>query len=260
MGDNGAVRRSSLLAALAVTAASVAMGPWPRPAVAATAEVGMVTGDRYDPPVVSIAAGDSVTWTHRGGTAHTVTFEDGSPGSPDPMTPTLNNTFTRTFPTPGVTYKYVCRYHSSLGMRGEVVVRATAPATTAAPPPTTAATTTTTRPRSTTTTTAPPAAGPGGGAPPPLALPLDPVPTSTPPPSPFGTTPTTNGAGTFLPPLAGQPATGDNHGEQVALPTRRAASRRSAATVLAPLGLVVAAALGGLAFRRARDRRALETW
>jgi plastocyanin len=266
ISDNGGVRTSRLLAALALTAASVGIGlvgPGAGPASAATVDVTMGTDNRYLPPVVTVTAGDTVKWTHVGGTAHTVTFADGSPGSPDPMLPPPGtNTFSRTFPAPG-TFQYSCRYHGAVGMTGQVVVQAASPPTTAAPPPTTVPppTTTTTRPRSTTTAAPTPPAGSSG--PPPLSLPLDPVPTTAPPggtlmPSPFGTTiPTQPG---FLPPRAGPGATAEDPDGVALPPTKPVAANRRAAGILLPLGMVVAVAAGGLAFRRSRDRRALETW
>lgn len=75
-----------------------------------------IQGFSYQPPVVTIDPGDSVTWTNRDNAAHTVTADDGSFNSP-----TLSNggTFTRTFPSAG-TFPYHCAIHGT-AMAGSVV-------------------------------------------------------------------------------------------------------------------------------------------
>lgn len=98
-----------------------------------------VRDNSFSPTPITITAGDTVKWTHRGQVLHTVTADDGSfeqnmlPGA----------TFTYTFRTPG-TIAYHCEIHSA--MRGTVVVQAAAQSTTTTRP----STTTTTR-RTTTT-------------------------------------------------------------------------------------------------------------
>jgi plastocyanin len=61
----------------------------------------------FDPQVVKIAAGGSVTWTNQDGTTHTVTFSD--------STQTLSNgaSYTKKFDTPGK-YEYHCTIHPSM--------------------------------------------------------------------------------------------------------------------------------------------------
>lgn len=71
----------------------------------------------FAPPVLSIKAGDSVTWRNDDGAPHAVAFHDGSPGAPS-LAP--GTSFRRTFDRPG-TYDYVCAFHSY--MTGMIEVR-----------------------------------------------------------------------------------------------------------------------------------------
>lgn len=89
------------------------------PARAATTNV-LVSGLSFSPRVVTIDAGDSVTWNGLAG-GHTVT---GSNFVAEPFCGQFNPgaTCTRTFNTPG-TYGYFCSPHNSFGMNGQVIVR-----------------------------------------------------------------------------------------------------------------------------------------
>lgn len=98
-----------------------------------------VRDNSYSPTPVTITAGDTVKWTHRGQVLHTVTADDGS--YDERMLP--GAAFTHTFRTPG-TSAYHCEIHAT--MKGSVVVEAAPRTTTTTRPPTT----TTTR-RTTTT-------------------------------------------------------------------------------------------------------------
>jgi plastocyanin len=94
------------------------------PAMAANFDVGMVTsasGPRFSPETITVAQGDSVTWTNGGG-FHDVTFEDGLFKQPSPPS-ALIWTVSRTFDSPG-TYLYYCSVHQSIGMVGSVFVNA----------------------------------------------------------------------------------------------------------------------------------------
>jgi plastocyanin len=73
---------------------------------------------RFDPPVLVIKAGDTVTWTNfDGGIArHTVTDRAGTFGS---GVMTQGHTFTQTFHSPGVVL-YHCTFHGA--MNGVLVV------------------------------------------------------------------------------------------------------------------------------------------
>lgn len=72
----------------------------------------------FEPRVIEIDNGTTVTWTNDGGQAHTVTFEE--LGYDEVIEP--GDTLERTFTEPG-TYEYICRYHPP-DMDGRVIVRA----------------------------------------------------------------------------------------------------------------------------------------
>jgi plastocyanin len=91
---------------------------------------------------VTIAPGESVTWTNAGG-FHNVKFDDGSFEQPAEPQNDWPQPVTRTFTTPG-TFTYYCEAHKDSGMTGTVVVT----------------------PASTTTPTTPTQPGPGPGGPP----------------------------------------------------------------------------------------------
>jgi plastocyanin len=76
----------------------------------------------FSPAVVTVDPGQPVCWTWSGTTAeHTIKADDGSFTSGPPAS---QNTFQRTFNTPG-TFGYYCQVHGSPtgGMRGTVIVR-----------------------------------------------------------------------------------------------------------------------------------------
>jgi plastocyanin len=84
---------------------------------AATVEV-QVVDFAFEPAMVMIEAGDTVTWTNAGVRPHTVTADDGSfdSGRLDP-----GEQFSFTFNEPG-TFAYVCGFHPE--MQGSVMVAA----------------------------------------------------------------------------------------------------------------------------------------
>jgi LPXTG-motif cell wall-anchored protein len=86
-------------------------------ALAAGASVS-VADFSYSPKTVTIHAGDTVSWSNHGPSAHTVTADGGGFDSGN-----LNSGqgFSHTFSTAG-TYAYHCTYHVSQGMVGTVVV------------------------------------------------------------------------------------------------------------------------------------------
>jgi plastocyanin len=83
--------------------------------VAAT-EVEMVKSYRFDPKVIEINAGDTVTWKNEDNFTHTVQVEGQEDHKVD-----QGETVEVTFETPG-TYDYVCTLHSK-DMDGTVIVR-----------------------------------------------------------------------------------------------------------------------------------------
>lgn len=90
----------------------------------------------YQPSTVTIAAGETVTWTNGSGTPHTTTSTNprGAPGGWDSGTLSRGGTFAQTFTSPG-TFTYQCNIHGAI-MRGTITVTAAAaaPAPTTAPP------------------------------------------------------------------------------------------------------------------------------
>ena len=83
--------------------------------VAAT-EVEMVKSYSFDPKVIEIEAGDTVTWTNEDNFTHTVQVE----GQGDHKVE-QGESVEITFETPG-TYDYVCTLHSQ-DMDGTVIVK-----------------------------------------------------------------------------------------------------------------------------------------
>jgi plastocyanin len=82
----------------------------------ATTKVQMVKSYRFDPKVIEIEAGETVSWTNDDNFTHTVQVDgqgDNKVGR--------GESFSLTFDTPG-TYRYVCTLHSK-DMDGEVIVR-----------------------------------------------------------------------------------------------------------------------------------------
>ena len=102
------------LAAAALVAASCGSAESNEPV--ATTEVEMVKSYRFDPKVIEIKAGDTVTWTNEDNFTHTVEVD----GREDHKVE-QGESFSITFDTPG-TYRYVCTLHSK-DMDGEVIVR-----------------------------------------------------------------------------------------------------------------------------------------
>jgi plastocyanin len=103
------------------------------PTFGADQSVSATGGNTFNPPTVTVAVGERVTWTRTGG-SHNVKFDDGSFEEPSSASSSWD-TVSRTFTTPG-TYRYYCELHGGQGgsgMSGTVVV--TSPSTTGTPPP-----------------------------------------------------------------------------------------------------------------------------
>jgi plastocyanin len=112
------MRRSLLLAAVAAAAlvAAGCAGSSGNSEPVATTEVEMVKSYRFDPKVIELEAGDTVTWTNEDNFTHTVQVdgqENHEVGKGESVS--------ITFDTPG-TYSYVCTLHSQ-DMDGEVIVK-----------------------------------------------------------------------------------------------------------------------------------------
>jgi plastocyanin len=82
----------------------------------ATTEVQMVKSYRFDPKVIEIKAGNTVTWTNEDNFTHTVEVDGQEDHEVD-----QGESFSIKFDTPG-TYHYVCTLHSQ-DMDGEVIVK-----------------------------------------------------------------------------------------------------------------------------------------
>ena len=103
-----------VVVAVAVLAAGCGSSDSSEP-VAAT-EVEMVKSYRFDPRVIEVAAGETVTWTNEDNFTHTVQVdgrEDHEVGKGESVS--------IAFDTPG-TYSYVCTLHRQ-DMDGEVIVK-----------------------------------------------------------------------------------------------------------------------------------------
>lgn len=157
-----------------------------------------VIDDAFVPSVVTIDAGDQVSWLFRGSREHTVTFDNG-PGSGAQFSGAI---FRRAFPEPG-RYAYFCDFHGGpggTGMAGVVIVLVPDPATS----------TTTTTTRVTTTSTSTPSTAAPTTRPPTSATTRPPTSATTRPPTtaaaPTSAAPAV-GATTTRPPTTAPPAT-----------------------------------------------------
>jgi plastocyanin len=153
--------RAARLAALAALLLLIALAST---AAGATASV-EISGFAFDPQVLTINAGDTVTWTNKDQAAHSASFVNNGP-----KTPVLTNgkSASLTFTTAG-TFDYVCGIHGPQ-MPGTIIVRAAA-----TQPPTPVPT-----PRPTTAPTVPPTVEPTPSpSPTPSAAPTSAAPSTT---------------------------------------------------------------------------------
>ncbi len=145
------------------TATAAATGT---PAVSAT--VALRDMDTFDPAVVTIATGGTVTWTNRGLMMHHTVTSDATDGGGQPLWGSGDlapgDSYSHTFDAPGA-YTYHCRYHASqgsggtwVGMTGTVIVRG-APVATATATATATAAPTNTQTQTPTATTTPTTTG-----------------------------------------------------------------------------------------------------
>lgn len=105
-----------------------------QPAEPGLAVVDMTDDDVFTPESISIAAGTTVRWTNRSKESHTVTDDPNAASDPkDVALPAgarpfdsgkikPGGTFAQKFTVPG-TYRYVCRPHEEMGMKGTVLVK-----------------------------------------------------------------------------------------------------------------------------------------
>jgi plastocyanin len=105
----------SAAASSAAPAASSAASAGTSPA-AGSGDAVTIANFAFDPSSLSVKTGAAITWTNNDGTAHTVTFDDGSDSSQHLQ---KGQTFERTFAKAG-TFAYHCSIHPS--MTGTVTV------------------------------------------------------------------------------------------------------------------------------------------
>ena len=91
--------------------------------VAAVSHSVQMANFAFAPQTLTIAAGDSVTWTNQDEAPHTVTTTSGPRSISSPML-SKGQSLTYTFAVPG-TYSYYCTVHPD--MRAQIVVTAAAP-------------------------------------------------------------------------------------------------------------------------------------
>ncbi len=122
---------------IGVVSALVLAMPLATTAAAASHDVDVVD-NAFEPPSLTVTAGDDVTWTSSGSNPHTVTADDGSfDSNPDCQAfadaaagdcMDDGESFSHTFDEPGE-YPYFCRLHGGpdgVGMAGTIVVEAAA--------------------------------------------------------------------------------------------------------------------------------------
>ena len=108
--------RPALAAPLALVAVAAGCGGSESSEPVATTEVAMVKSYRFEPEVIEIESGRSVTWTNEDNFTHTVQVD----GREDHKVE-QGRSVSIAFDKPG-TYHYVCTLHSR-DMEGEVIVR-----------------------------------------------------------------------------------------------------------------------------------------
>jgi len=82
-----------------------------------TSSVDLPPSYRFDPQVIQVTAGTTVTWTNHDNFTHAVQLQDGVVHAMQP-----GQSVALAFDTPG-TYAYVCTFHAQ-NMRGTIVVTA----------------------------------------------------------------------------------------------------------------------------------------
>ncbi|HEX5505389.1 MAG TPA: cupredoxin domain-containing protein [Thermomicrobiales bacterium] len=85
-----------------------------------TSTVDLPPSYRFDPAIITVPAGTTVTWTNHDNFTHSVKVEGGADTSVHVMRP--GESASITFATPGE-YPYVCTFHTQ-NMKGKVIVSA----------------------------------------------------------------------------------------------------------------------------------------
>lgn len=81
----------------------------------------LTAGLAFDPPDVTIAVGDTVTWESEANIFHTITPDGHSEWTRQEMN-SAGDTFTHTFDNAG-TFDYFCEPHQAQGMVGSITVQ-----------------------------------------------------------------------------------------------------------------------------------------
>jgi len=79
----------------------------------------------FNPKVLTVKVGDTVTWVNDDDTMHNIYFEDKFPGAPqidEPEKIRLRKKFSLTFEKAGE-YDYFCRNHQDYDMVGKIIVK-----------------------------------------------------------------------------------------------------------------------------------------
>jgi plastocyanin len=110
---NGRMRRIGVMGTAILASLAVAVG-----VAGASGNTVKAVNYSFKPGTITISKGQAVTWKRVEG-RHTVTLKD---GSFDKTLTKSHSTRSRTFNKRG-TFRYYCRFHRSLGMKGKVVVQ-----------------------------------------------------------------------------------------------------------------------------------------
>jgi plastocyanin len=123
------IRRAAALLAASALAAAAQVSIGVAPATATTAHSVGISGYAFSPAVLTITAGDTVTWTNSDQAPHDVTTTS-APVAIRGSRMEKGQSWSYTFSTPG-TYAYICSIHPD--MKASVIVKA-APVTQPATP------------------------------------------------------------------------------------------------------------------------------
>lgn len=86
-------------------------------------KIGM-EGWEFSPAILTIKAGDMVTWVNDDDTAHNIAFEvqfDGAPTREKPVKVRTTEGYSLVFNNTG-TFHYVCKIHENYDMKGTIIV------------------------------------------------------------------------------------------------------------------------------------------
>lgn len=146
------LRTPGLRIGLIATAIALLSGMLMAPVFARADTSVSMMDDSFSPQTITIAPGDTVTWTNNGSMNHTVTADDNSFSSGSVLP---GNSFTHTFDTVG-SFPYYCQFHGAaggVGMSGVVIVSAAASSSNATSTGSTSTSTTSTDTSTSTTAT-----------------------------------------------------------------------------------------------------------